>query len=291
MYSMTGFGKGTCAVDGREMTVELKSVNNRFLDISMRLPRSLSQLEEPFRRALQQRLSRGHIDVFVNYRNTRSDARAVRLDTPLMEAYVQQARKAAEALSLTDDLTLSRVLSLPDVTEIVPADEDEEALLSLGEQAVHLAIDALLKMRLGEGERLKQDLHSRIERMEEYAAAIEKRAPGVAEDYRKKLTERIEEMVKDTEVDRSRLATEIALFADRAAIDEEIVRLKSHLVHFNELLEVQEPAGRKMDFLIQEMNRECNTIGSKANDAALTDLVLLCKAEIEKLREQIQNIE
>lgn len=291
MYSMTGFGKGTCAVDGREMTVELKSVNNRFLDISMRLPRSLSQLEEPFRRALQQRLSRGHIDVFVNYRNTRSDARAVRLDTPLMEAYVQQARKAAEALSLTDDLTLSRVLSLPDVTEIVPADEDEEALLSLGEQAVHLAIDALLKMRLGEGERLKQDLHSRIVRMEEYAAAIEKRAPGVAEDYRKKLTERIEEMVKDTEVDRSRLATEIALFADRAAIDEEIVRLKSHLVHFNELLEVQEPAGRKMDFLIQEMNRECNTIGSKANDAALTDLVLLCKAEIEKLREQIQNIE
>lgn len=291
MYSMTGFGKGTCAVDGREMTVELKSVNNRFLDISMRLPRSLSQLEEPFRRALQQRLSRGHIDVFVNYRNTRSDARAVRLDTPLMEAYVQQARKAAEALSLTDDLTLSRVLSLPDVTEIIPADEDEEALLSLGEQAVHLAIDALLKMRLGEGERLKQDLHSRIARMEEYAAAIEKRAPGVAEDYRKKLTERIEEMVKDTEVDRSRLATEIALFADRAAIDEEIVRLKSHLVHFNELLEVQEPAGRKMDFLIQEMNRECNTIGSKANDAALTDLVLLCKAEIEKLREQIQNIE
>lgn len=291
MYSMTGFGKGTCAVDGREMTVELKSVNNRFLDISMRLPRSLSQLEEPFRRALQQRLSRGHIDVFVNYRNTRSDARAVRLDTPLMEAYVQQARKAAEALSLTDDLTLSRVLSLPDVTEIIPADEDEEALLSLGEQAVHLAIDALLKMRHGEGERLKQDLHSRIERMEEYAAAIEKRAPGVAEDYRKKLTDRIEEMVKDTEVDRSRLATEIALFADRAAIDEEIVRLKSHLVHFNELLEVQEPAGRKMDFLIQEMNRECNTIGSKANDAALTDLVLLCKAEIEKLREQIQNIE
>lgn len=291
MYSMTGFGKGTCAADGREMTVELKSVNNRFLDISMRLPRSLNQLEEPFRRALQQRLSRGHIDVFVNYRNTRSDARAVWLDTPLMEAYVQQARKAAEALSLTDDLTLSRVLSLPDVAEIIPADEDEEALLSLGEQTVHLAIDALLKMRLGEGERLKQDLHSRIVRMEEYAASIEKRAPGVAEDYRKKLTERIEEIMKDTEVDRSRLATEIALFADRAAIDEEIVRLKSHLVHFNELLEIQEPAGRKMDFLIQEMNRECNTIGSKANDAALTDLVLLCKAEIEKLREQIQNIE
>lgn len=291
MYSMTGFGKGTCAVDGRELTVELKSVNNRFLDISMRLPRTLGALEEPFRRAMQQRLNRGHVDVFVNYRNTRSDARCVYLDTQLMEAYVQQARKAAEALSLTDDLTLSKVLSLPDVAEIVPGEEDEEALLALGEKAVNLAIDALLKMRLGEGERLKLDLQERIERMEGYAAAIEQRAPGVAEDYRRKLTERIEELVQETEVDRSRLATEIALFADRAAIDEEIVRLKSHLVHFRELLKASEPVGRKMDFLIQEMNRECNTIGSKANDAALTDLVLLCKAEIEKLREQIQNIE
>lgn len=291
MYSMTGFGKGTCAADGRELTVELKSVNNRFLDISMRLPRTLGALEEPFRRAMQQRLSRGHVDVFVNYRNTRSDARSVYLDTQLMGAYVQQARKAAEELSLTDDLTLSKVLSLPDVAEIVPGDEDEEALLALGEKTVNLAIDALLKMRLGEGERLKADLSDRIERMEGYAAAIEQRAPGVAEDYRKKLTERIEELVQETEVDRSRLATEIALFADRAAIDEEIVRLKSHLVHFRELLEASEPVGRKMDFLIQEMNRECNTIGSKANDAALTDLVLLCKAEIEKLREQIQNIE
>lgn len=291
MYSMTGFGKGTCAVDGRELTVELKSVNNRFLDISMRLPRTLGALEEPFRRAMQQRLNRGHVDVFVNYRNTRSDARCVYLDTQLMGAYVQQARKAAEELSLTDDLTLSKVLSLPDVAEIVPGEEDEEALLALGEKTVNLAIDALLKMRLGEGERLKLDLQERIERMEGYAVSIEKRAPGVAEDYRRKLTERIEELVQETEVDRSRLATEIALFADRAAIDEEIVRLKSHLVHFRELLEAQEPVGRKMDFLIQEMNRECNTIGSKANDAALTDLVLLCKAEIEKLREQIQNIE
>lgn len=291
MYSMTGFGKGTCAVDGRELTVELKSVNNRFLDISLRLPRTLGILEDPIRRALQQRLSRGHVDVFVNYRNTRSDARSVYLDTQLMGAYVEKAREAARALSLTDDLTLSNVLALPDVAEIVPAEEDEQALIALCEQTVQVAIDGLLNMRLGEGERLKGDLSSRIERMEGFAASIEERAPGVAEDYRRKLTERIEELIGETEVDRSRLATEIALFADRAAIDEEIVRLKSHLVHFRELLEASEPVGRKMDFLIQEMNRECNTIGSKANDAALTDLVLLCKAEIEKLREQIQNIE
>ena len=291
MYSMTGFGKGTFALDGRELTVELKSVNNRFLDISMRLPRVLSPLEDTFRHALQDRLSRGHVDVYVNYRNQREDAKSVRVDTQLLGAYLTCARTAARELSITDDLTLSKALTLPDVTEIVPAEEDQEALQQLGKTAVDLAIDALLAMRRGEGSRLKKDLTARMDTMEGYAAAIEKRAPGVAEDYRVRLTERVNEMLGETEVDRSRLATEIALFADKAAIDEEIVRLKSHLLHFRELLEAEEPVGRKMDFLIQEMNRECNTIGSKANDAALTDLVLLCKAEIEKLREQIQNIE
>lgn len=291
MYSMTGFGKGTFALNGRELTVELKSVNNRFLDISMRLPRVLSPLEDTFRHALQDRLSRGHVDVYVNYRNQREDARSVRVDAQLLGAYLTCARIAARELSITDDLTLSKALALPDVTEIVPAEEDQEALQQLGKTAVELAIDALLAMRRGEGSRLKKDLTARMDTMEGYAAAIEKRAPGVAEDYRVRLTERVNEMLGETEVDRSRLATEIALFADKAAIDEEIVRLKSHLLHFRELLEAEEPVGRKMDFLIQEMNRECNTIGSKANDAALTDLVLLCKAEIEKLREQIQNIE
>lgn len=291
MYSMTGFGKGTFALDGRELTVELKSVNNRFLDISMRLPRVLSPLEDTFRHALQDRLSRGHVDVYVNYRNQREDAKSVRVDTQLLGAYLTCARTAARELSITDDLTLSKALTLPDVTEIVPAEEDQEALQQLGKTAIDLAIDALLAMRRGEGSRLKKDLTARMDTMEGYAAAIEKRAPGVAEDYRVRLTERVNEMLCETEVDRSRLATEIALFADKAAIDEEIVRLKSHLLHFRELLEAEESVGRKMDFLIQEMNRECNTIGSKANDAALTDLVLLCKAEIEKLREQIQNIE
>ncbi len=291
MYSMTGFGKGTFALDGRELTVELKSVNNRFLDISMRLPRVLSPLEDTFRHALQDRLNRGHVDVYVNYRNQREDAKSVRVDTQLLEAYLTCARTAARELSITDDLTLSKALALPDVAEIVPAEEDQEALQQLGKTAVDLAIDALLAMRRGEGSRLKKDLTARMDTMEGYAAAIEKRAPGVAEDYRVRLTERVNEMLGETEVDRSRLATEIALFADKAAIDEEIVRLKSHLLHFRELLEAEEPVGRKMDFLIQEMNRECNTIGSKANDAALTDLVLLCKAEIEKLREQVQNIE
>ena len=229
--------------------------------------------------------------MFVNYRNLRSDAKTVRVDEALLKAYLASARESAQDLGLTDDLTLSRALTLPDVTTILPADEDQQALADLSREAMTMAIENLKAMRLKEGERLKLDLSARMDAMTGFAAAIEKRAPAVAEEYRTKLTARIEEMLGETEVDRSRLATEVAIFADRAAIDEEIVRLNTHLIHFRELLAACEPVGRKMDFLVQEMNRECNTIGSKANDTELTSIVLLCKAEIEKLREQIQNIE
>ena len=291
MYSMTGYGRGTASLDGRELTIELKSVNNRFLDIGMKLPRQLSFLEDGLRKLLNDALSRGHVDVFVNYRNLRSDAKTVRVDEALLQAYLASARESAKALDLEDDLTLSKALTLPDVTTILPADEDQQALAELGRAAMTMAIYGLKAMRFKEGERLKQDLSARMDTMTGYAAAIERRAPAVAEEYRTKLTARIEELLGETEVDRARLATEVAIFADRAAIDEEIVRLNTHLIHFRELLEADEPVGRKMDFLVQEMSRECNTIGSKANDAELTSIVLLSKAEIEKLREQIQNIE
>ena len=278
-------------MDGRELTIELKSVNNRFLDIGMKLPRQLSFLEDGLRKLLNESLSRGHVDVFVNYRNLRSDAKTVRVDEALLKAYLASARESARALDLPDDLTLSRALTLPDVTTILPADEDQQALLALSQEVMTQAIDSLKVMRRKEGERLKLDLNARMDAMVGYAAEIEQRAPAVAEEYRSRLTARIEELLGETEVDRARLATEVAIFADRAAIDEEIVRLNTHLIHFRELLEAEEPVGRKMDFLVQEMNRECNTIGSKANDGELTSIVLLCKAEIEKLREQIQNIE
>lgn len=291
MYSMTGYGRGAASLEGRELTIELKSVNNRFLDIGMKLPRQLSFLENELRRLLSEALIRGHVDVFVNYRNLRSDAKAVRVDEGLLQAYLTAARESAKALALDDDLTLSKALSLPDVTTILPADEDQQALTDLATAAMTEAIESLKAMRLKEGQRLKLDLAARMDTMAGYAAAIEERAPAVAAEYRTKLTARIEELLGETEVDRARLATEVAIFADRAAIDEEIVRLNTHLLHFGELLEADEAVGRKMDFLIQEMNRECNTIGSKANDAALTSIVLLSKAEIEKLREQIQNIE
>ena len=291
MKSMTGYGKGVAALDGRELTVELKSVNHRFLDVSMRLPRVLSCIEDAVRTTIADRLARGHVDVFVNYRNTRSDAKTVRVDQTLLSAYVTAAREANDSLALRDDLTLSNVLRLPDVTEIVPADEDADALIALAKDATALALDALIEMRAAEGLRLRAALQSGVDAMDAYRDEILARAPFVAEDYRKKLNERIEAVLSDTEIDRARLATEVALFADRCCIDEELVRLKSHIAQFRAYLDAAEPVGRNMDFIVQEMNRECNTIGSKANDAALTKSVLACKAEIEKLREQIQNVE
>lgn len=291
MKSMTGYGKGVAAENGRELTVELKSVNHRFLDVSLRLPRVLSCIEDAVRGAIGERLSRGHVDVFVNYRNTRSDAKTVRVDETLLSAYVAAARAANASLNLTDDLTLSNVLRLPDVTEIVPADEDADALIALAKEATDRALDALIEMRIAEGERLKAALNLGVDAMAAYREEILARAPYVAEDYRKKLNERIESVLSDTEIDRTRLATEVALFADRCCIDEELVRLKSHIAQFRTYLDAAEPVGRNMDFIVQEMNRECNTIGSKANDAALAKSVLACKAEIEKLREQIQNVE
>ncbi len=291
MKSMTGYGKGIASHDGRELTIELKSVNHRFLDIGIRVPRILSCIEDTIRKVLSTRLSRGHIDVYLNYRNTRSDAKTVSVDTQLVCAYVAAAREIPVELGLDDDLTLSKVLLLPDVTEIIAKDEDPDALIVLAEEATNAAVDALEIMRQNEGDRLKAALTSGVDAMAKYREEILLRAPLVVEDYRRKLTERIESVLSDTEIDRARLATEIALFADRACIDEELVRLNSHITQFRAYLEAEEPIGRKMDFIIQEMNRECNTIGSKANDAELTNTVLLCKAEIEKLREQIQNVE
>lgn len=291
MYSMTGYGKGSASGDGREITVELKSVNHRYLDVGMRLPRHLSFLEDGIRSLLGSRLSRGHIDVFVNYRNLRSDARTVEIDVPLLFAFVSAAKQANETLQLADDLTLSTALKLPDVSNVREADEDSEAVLALTQAALSAAIDALLGMRLSEGERLKVYLSNCVNTILALTEKISKRAPFVVSEYKAKLDERIQTLLGQVEVDRTRLATEVALFADKASIDEEITRLHSHITEFRALLNASEPSGRKLDFVVQEMNREFNTIGSKANDGELTSLVLSGKAEIEKIREQVQNIE
>lgn len=291
MYSMTGYGRGAAQCDGREITVEFKSVNHRYLDVSMRLPRHLAFLEDPLRKLLAERLSRGHVDVFVNYRNTRSDARTVRIDDALLGAYLDAARKVSDSFSLRDDIGLTAALRLPDVTEICEADEDRDAVTALCLQAAETAVCELREMRRLEGERLRRDFSMRIDTVLELTERVAVRAPLVIEEYRTRLNERIEQLLQTTEVDRTRLATEVALFADRASIDEEIVRLRSHVAQIRLLLDDPDPVGRKLDFVVQELNREFNTIGSKANDGTLTACVLAGKNEIEKIREQVQNIE
>lgn len=289
--SMTGFGRGIVEEDGRRISIELKSVNHRYLDISIRMPRHIAFIEDALRQRLGSRLSRGHVDVYVSYGNTRSDARSVSIDMPLVSAYIAAAREAGAALSLTDDITLSKALRLPDVTVVTEADEDREAVLKIALNAIDIALDELIAARSAEGLRLYESFEQLTASIESIRNQIEERAPFVVTEYAVKLKERIELLLKDTIVDESRLAAEVAIFADKSCVDEELVRIMSHIHDIRQLLLRDEAVGRKLDFVIQELNREFNTIGSKANDIAITKCVLAAKAEIEKMREQIQNIE
>lgn len=290
-FSMTGFGRGSLLADGREMTVELKSVNHRYLDLSFRMPRHISFLEDDVRRFLTEKLTRGHVDVYVTYRNTRTDARTVVFDSALLEAYLAAAGQCSEKYGLRSDLSVSSALRLPDVVDVVEAEEDRDAVASLLLMTLDKACTELIEMRRREGERLCEDLLSRLRTVMEIRERIVLRAPFVVEDYRNKLNERIAAVLSSAEIDTARLATEVALFADKANIDEELVRLGSHVSAAKELLANGSAVGRKMDFIVQEMNREFNTIGSKANDKDITSLVIEGKAEIEKIREQVQNLE
>lgn len=289
--SMTGFGRANLLVDGREMTVELKSVNHRYLDLSFRMPRHISFLEDEIRRFLTEKLTRGHVDVFLTYRNSRNDARTVVFDDSLLEAYLAAAAVCSQKYGLRNDMSVTGALKLPDVADVAEAEEDREAVVSLLLDTLSNAVEELICMRRLEGERLCADLLKRLDTLLDIRAAIAERAPCVVEDYRNKLNERIAAILTTAEIDQTRLATEVALFADKANIDEELVRLLSHAAAARELLENGIAVGRKLDFIVQEMNREFNTIGSKANDKDITALVIEGKAEIEKIREQVQNLE
>ena len=289
--SMTGFGRAGAAADGREVTVELKSVNHRYLDLSFRMPRSVSFLEDALRARLGELLSRGHVDLYLDYKNNRGEAGCVVVDERLLGAYLEAARAAAATYGLVDDITLSAAMRLPDVFDVKKAEEDRESVTALALTALADAAAQLKKTRAEEGARLARDLAQRLDTIEQLAAAIALRAPEVVADYRARLEERVAAVLASVEVDRQRLATEVALFADRASIDEELVRLKSHIVQMRGLLNSEDAVGRRLDFVVQELNREFNTIGSKANDAEISQNVILGKAEIEKIREQVQNIE
>lgn len=288
---MTGFGHAVVSKDGRELSIELKSVNHRFLDLALRMPRSLAFLEDTARNTLGTMLARGHVDIFANYSNTRNDSKKVEINMPMLSAYMTAARQAAEELGIENDLTLSRALRLTDIVSVTEADDDRPALAELMKEALTRAANELIAMRMREGERLSSDMKTRLGVIADIREKISERAPLVVEEQRKKLNERIESLLSETEIDRARLATEIALFADKVSIDEELVRLSSHIAAAGELLENNGSIGRKLDFIVQEMNREFNTIGSKANDKTIASLVIDGKAELEKMREQVQNFE
>lgn len=290
MYSMTGFGKGEYQENGLTLTVELRSVNNRFLDISVKCPHILAAYEDIVRNLLRGELSRGHVDVFIGISDKRDKPKSLCLNTALAEAYVAAVKTLQEKFpEVQNDLTTTYLLRIPDVVSFEENGEEDETLLPALKCAVAEAAKALKMMRFAEGERLKQDVLARMNTIASLRDKIEARAPLVSEGYRMRLTERMTEYLEG-KLDEARILTEAAIFADKCNIDEELTRLKSHVAEFINICE-SDTVGRKLDFLVQEFNRECNTICSKSNDAMITTFALEMKNEIEKVREQIQNLE
>lgn len=290
MYSMTGYGKGDYRKDGIELTVEVKSVNNRFLDLTVKSPRIFACYEDLIRSAVRESISRGHVDVFVSFTDKRERAKQFFVDLGVAKAYEAAAKTLKGALQdVEDDLSLSFYLRLPDVVRQEDIEGEDEELKNALLSALKTALDNLLKMRFAEGERLKADLLARVDAVAKLRDEIAARAPLVAEEYRRKMTERIAEFLGG-EVDEARILTEAAIFSDKCNIDEELTRLSSHITEFRSIAK-EKLIGRKIDFLVQEFNRECNTICSKSNDSEVTRSALAMKNEIEKIREQIQNIE
>ena len=291
MFSMTGYGKGEYKQDGIELTVEIKAVNNRYLDVAVKCPKLLNAYEEAVRAQVRGSLTRGHVDVYVNLVDKRERAKQLYVDAAAARGYYAAARQLKEMFpDLADDFTLTALMKSPDVVRQEEGTGADEALLSALRAAMETALENLNAMRRKEGEKLAADMLSRMDEIERLVAMIKNRAPMVAEAYRKKLEERIREALAGAAYDETRLLTEVAVFADKSNIDEELTRLASHIGQFRAICG-EERVGRKLDFLVQEFNRESNTICSKSNDLAITNAGLALKNEIEKVREQVQNVE
>ena len=292
MKSMTGFGKSEIAIDGRKLRIEMKTVNHRFLDISIRQPRFMMFLEDDIRKFLKQHLNRGRVEVFINYSSERMDAKKVVLDMPLIQAYLEAADSICSQTTVENDLTVSQLIRLPDAVTYEDENSDEEALRNLLMVNLEAAVFELTAARSKEGSQLKHDIYERLDQILSFVQVIEGKENVVVEEYKNKLQERIEEILGGTEIDQQRLAQEVAFYADRCNITEEIVRIKSHVKQMKASGEDDSaPQGRNMDFIVQELNREFNTIGSKTQDNEILKLVIAGKGEVEKIREQIQNIE
>ena len=289
--SMTGYGRGYRLEDGIGYEVEMRSVNNRFLDITVRLPAGWVSLEERIKRVIQSMVRRGRVDVFVQLRTEQSSRRKVTVDWSVAESVVRAAREMKEHFALDGSLSVSDLFHVPEVISIEEAPLDPESCSAPLLEAVREAGSNLVEMREKEGAALAEDLVSRAEVLGKRLMEIRVRAPRVVDDYRRRLEARLKEWMEGASLDESRLMMEAALYAEKADIDEELTRLESHLNQLRQLLSSDEPVGRRLDVLLQEMNREINTIGSKANDGQISLWVVDCKSELEKMREQVQNIE
>lgn len=290
MKSMTGYGKGIAETDERKVTVELRTVNHRFLDVTAKLPRMLVYCEDAVKKTISSCLIRGHVDVYVNYEDKRQGKSAIQPDIVLAKRYLEIG-KELEAIGLTNDLTVYSVMKMPEVLTLQSEDDDENEVVALAKKATESACQKLVEMREAEGAMLKADMLTKLDEIERLTKEIEERAPQVSVEHGEKLRQRIEESLNGVAVDEAKLLNEICFYVDKINIDEEITRLKGHIAHGRAIFEEKGAVGKKLDFLVQEMNREVNTTGSKSNDLYITERVLLLKNEVEKLREQVQNIE
>ena len=289
--SMTGYGSAKGQTGGLEITVELKSVNNRYLDTSVRLPRSFLFAEDAVKSAVQAHISRGKVDVFVSIDTSLADDMTVKVNEPLLKGYIEAIRHISEEYSLANDLTALSVSRFPDVLSVEKKDLDAEAISAALCEVTERALCDFDAMRLREGEKLRDDVLSRLETIDALVSTVERESPKTVAEYRSRLEQKMAEVLGTAGIDESRILAEAALFADHIAVDEETVRLRSHMAQLRTMINGNSPTGRKIDFLIQEFNREANTIGSKCQNSDITHVVVDLKSEIEKIREQIQNIE
>ena len=291
LLSMTGYGSAKGSVEGQEITVELKSVNNRYLDCSVRLPRNFLFAEDTVKQAVSAGVSRGKVDVFVSAQASQDSGTVVSVNEELARGYRDAVAHIAETLGLESGLNAFSLARFPDVLTVERRELDKDKAAAALSEITEKAVEEFNAMREREGERLRRDMLGKLETIEGLVSVVEERSPQTVKEYRERLEARLRDILADRSLDEQRVITEAAIFADRTAVDEETVRLRSHIAQFRTMLEEGSPIGRKMDFLVQEFNRESNTIGSKCSDASLAKVVVDLKSEIEKIREQLQNVE
>ncbi len=289
--SMTGFGRSHEILGGRDITVEIRAVNHRYYEFSARVPRSLGFLEEKLKTLLNGRINRGKVEVSVLVYNTDNKDEKISINREVVRDYIDALRSVKEEFGLADDLSLSNIMRIPDAFTVIKEDADEEQLWADVKSVAEQALAKFIAMREAEGQRLKADCLDRLATIEGWVGIVEKRSPMIVEEYRKRLYDKMCDVLSSTNIDDSRILLEAGIFSEKTAVDEETVRLRSHIEQFRKMLESDEAIGRKLDFLVQEMNRETNTIGSKVQDIEVTRIVVDQKSEIEKIREQIQNLE